>query len=1081
VALVVEGQRSVVQARGDRTPGALVRGVPLESLSATLGVDGRAVRVYSAQASVAGGTMAAAGTLGGSGRMGFSLAGVDATRLGRLAPLGPGRVSALGEYGYEAGTSRFEGGLALGTRFAGFPVSGNGDVRLLGSGLDLSRSAALVGAAFGTFDGTVAGLGTRSPRYALGVHLRDVQAGPFLDAGPAGRYVDASLSSDLRVSGTAGRVAVAGHVAVPEGEVNGLAFSGGSADVAVGPGGLDLGGGTVTVGSTRVAFGARLRGGEAGFRIDAPRTDLRDFDDFFDSGDTLEGQGSIEGRYSQSGGTVETNAALAIAGLRYRRFELGDAQAKWNSSGSSVVGALAFGGSSGRLDVEGKLQLAASEPFDRMLERSRFNGRADLKGLDLDVWLPALGYQLPIGGHVDADATIAGSLAAPSVTTDARLLDGRLGRFPVDALSLSATSTLRRTTVTSAELDMPALTVTGSGSFAPSGREPVAFALHGKSSDLGALAGSLLGARYPVTGSAEADVKVDGPLEKPHVAGGFDLVGATLAGVSVPEALGEFSLQGRSLVLSDAEVAFPKGTLYLAGSLPLTVAPFGLGPAAAPITLELAAKSIGLTNFAPLLPKGSALEGELDGRVKLGGTAGNPQLLGELDLSGGGLTTPFEQTPLAGLTGRLVFDRNTIALESLHAAAGDGTLDLTGRATFPELVNPSRDAVYSFTLRAAHAGLNLPAYGSGLVDGSLSLSRVPSELPLLSGNASLADAVIPFSALLLAAGASGAGPSLAGPPGPESAAQPDATFNVQLSALRNVRVRSANVDIGGQGELDIAGTRSHPQLSGEFTSTGGTLTYVNTVFRMVDGTVTFQPENGVIPTLDAHATTHVINPDPNLVRNSTRSADISIALSGPVTNLNIQFSSDPPYDRQQILGLLIGAPALGATNLFGPAGATPYGSTTTAVLTPGLGIFRTPTGDVSVGEEAFGILNAQFTRNLLAPIETGLGGALGLSSLNLNVDYTGNVGLTARKILGKNVNAVYGTTIGYPYRQTFGFEVKPSDATAAQVTVFETLGAYGLNSLAPAANTINSNQRLTAAQPAGGTAGFSLSLQRLLW
>ena len=68
----------------------------------------------------------------------------------------------------------------------------------------------------------------------------------------------------------------------------------------------------------------------------------------------------------------------------------------------------------------------------------------------------------------------------------------------------------------------------------------------------------------------------------------------------------------------------------------------------------------------------------------------------------------------------------------------------------------------------------------------------------------------------------------------------------------------------------------------------------------------------------------------------------------------------------------------------------------------------------------------------------------------MNVDYLGNVGLTARKVLGKKINAIYGTTFGYPYRQTFGFEFKPNESTAAQVTVFETLGAYGLNSLTPA-------------------------------
>jgi hypothetical protein len=83
--------------------------------------------------------------------------------------------------------------------------------------------------------------------------------------------------------------------------------------------------------------------------------------------------------------------------------------------------------------------------------------------------------------------------------------------------------------------------------------------------------------------------------------------------------------------------------------------------------------------------------------------------------------------------------------------------------------------------------------------------------------------------------------------------------------------------------------------------------------------------------------------------------------------------------------------------------------------------------------------------------------------------------------LGKNVDAIYGTTFGYPYRQTFGFDVKASAATVGQVTVFQTLGATGLNSLAPNTYLYTTNPKLQATQPTAGTAGFSLSLQRLFW
>jgi len=172
--------------------------------------------------------------------------------------------------------------------------------------------------------------------------------------------------------------------------------------------------------------------------------------------------------------------------------------------------------------------------------------------------------------------------------------------------------------------------------------------------------------------------------------------------------------------------------------------------------------------------------------------------------------------------------------------------------------------------------------------------------------------------------------------------------------------------------------------------------------------------------------------------------------------------------------------ATGASDLFGDTAQNPtlYGSNETHDL-PATFATRNASGELSVAQEAFGVANAQFTRTLLAPIETSFAQAVGLSNVNLNVDYTGNVGFTARKILGHNVNAIYGTTFGYPSRQTFGFEVKPNQTTAAQVTVFETVGAVGLNSLTPIDATAT-NQRLQASQPTAGTAGFSLSLQRLL-
>lgn len=1084
VAVLIDPLRTVVQARDDATGGASVRGVPVDRVSGTVALEDDRLRVYAATAAVAGATLAAAGTLGARSGIGVSVADADAARLRGAAGLVAGRVSAIGAVDDPGAVPRFRGGLALGGTAAGrLAVSGNGDVSLAASRLDLQAADTLVGGAFGSLSGSLRGVGSSRPEYDVDLHLAPTRIAPFVLAlAPWRSDLMGTLMGDLHVGGSLGHLSVDGRLAVPEGTVNGLAFSDASAHVRLDPQGLFVRGGRVTVGSTQASFGARYGDGEAAFLIDAPRADLADFNDYFDAGDTLGGRGRIAGRFVKRRQGIETSGDIAIASLRYRRFDLGDARAKWTSRGPAATGSLSFGGPSGRVAADGSVSFPANTRISKLLGRARFRGDAHVRALDLGVWLPALGYQFPILGRVDADADVTGPLGNPFVVTQAKLEGGSLGRFPVDTLTVAATSTVKRTTVTRAVLELPALSVEGSGSFGLGPRDPLQLALHAKSENVGSFADRLFGATYPVTGAAEADVHVDGTRERPRVAGGVDVEHMVLRGVSVPQALGQFTVAGRDVVLSGVEIGFAKGALYLAGSVPIQVAPFNFGPARAPIALDMSVKGVDLAGFSSLLPNGSALAGQLDGRVAVDGTAGAPQLDGALALSGGSIRTPQEAVPLSALSAKLSFDGNAAKLESLHAVAGGGTLDAEGSATLSNLVHPGADAAYRLDARAAALRLDFPALGSGTVDGRLSLTHAPAAPPALAGQLTFSDATIPFSALLLAAGGAGFEGAAAQQPVTVPGAG-DLALDLDVSAQRNVRVRSPNVDIGARGDLHVAGTRAAPVLTGVFNSTGGTLTYFNTVFRLVDGTVTFEPDLGVIPTLEARATTHVIDPDPNTVRNASGAADITLAVSGPVSNLSIGLTSDPSYDRQQILGLLLNAPALGAKNLFGDTRGVPtlLGSTETTPLSASLAASRNPSAQVSVAQEAFGVANAQFTRTLLAPFESTVASAVGLTNLNVNVGYTGSVGVTARKILGKNVDAIYGTTFGYPYRQTFGFDIKGSNSTAAQVTVFETLGGTGLDSLSPSTYLYTSNPKLQAAQPNAGSAGFSLSLQRLFW
>jgi hypothetical protein len=275
---------------------------------------------------------------------------------------------------------------------------------------------------------------------------------------------------------------------------------------------------------------------------------------------------------------------------------------------------------------------------------------------------------------------------------------------------------------------------------------------------------------------------------------------------------------------------------------------------------------------------------------------------------------------------------------------------------------------------------------------------------------------------------------------------------VQITAGSNVRVQSANVDIGATGAVRLAGTLEAPSLAGSFRSTGGSLSFYRS-FNVESGNVQFDPSSGLIPDVDAAATTFVSDP----------ATAIRLHVTGPVTAMNLAFASDPPYDREQILGLLVGAQQFGAVR----------------------GVQGSGGGGFSAGSAVQGIalgqLNTVFTRNLLEPLNASLGSALGFTAVQITSDVQAGLGINAVKAFGKNTNAIFAQSFGYPRTQSVGLEAHPNAASALRFTAYSSTGptlfalqqqpqpiAFGVMNLNP----------LTALAPISGQNGVTFSYVR---
>jgi hypothetical protein len=486
---------------------------------------------------------------------------------------------------------------------------------------------------------------------------------------------------------------------------------------------------------------------------------------------------------------------------------------------------------------------------------------------------------------------------------------------------------------------------------------------------------------------------------------------------------------------------------------------------------------VDLAEFAPLLPAGTQLGGIVDGRFGVEGTVDQPRMLGSLAIDDGSYLSNLERAPIQHFNARVAFAGSSIALQAFHAGVGSGSLDADGSITLPLSANPR--ANYRLAIRAQAAQLNFPAYGRGTLDGTLALTGGAGP-PVLAGNLAIRDAVVPVAAVY------GSSTRLSGAAG-NAGLTINPAFAIHATAGNNVRLRSAIVDVGVSGGVDLTGTLRAPLLAGAFTATDGTISSYNHIFRILNASASFDPADGILPTIDARAAARVTNPDPDPSRNIAGTANIIVTVSGTPdsNNLQVTYSSDPPYSQEQIVGLLFDVPALlGAVNFSlnsGSGGTLLRGAPgeTNALLPPGV----TPeqVSAISFNQEVFSLLNGQITQRALSPVERVFEKVFGLSDLEFTVDYGGGIGYSLRRQIGKrNFYAFLSQTVTYPERSNFGFELEPKPFEAINFSYYQQNGITSLitNETPGELFSSSSTRRLIGIQPLGDRSGFSLNFNR---
>ena len=273
--------------------------------------------------------------------------------------------------------------------------------------------------------------------------------------------------------------------------------------------------------------------------------------------------------------------------------------------------------------------------------------------------------------------------------------------------------------------------------------------------------------------------------------------------------------------------------------------------------------------------------GETRGNVLITGTAAHPLFSGKLSLPDGAVKLKLIQTPIESLHGVLTLQGNEIKLEELSGKMGKGTFTGSGHL--------------------ALSGLTPETYAADLTADGLEIASVAYKGPITGAfhveNSEIADP----------AGNIYYRPKLSGhldfdncevsiPMIPEGdGVLPDVLLDVDVTAGENVHFYSSSLyDMYITGAAHFGGSILYPSPTGEFhVKRGGTVSYLKNVFRIREGTATFDQVESFLPSIKFLADTKV------------GSTSIYLRLEGALNNnMEVHLTSNPEYSQTEILTML---------------------------------------------------------------------------------------------------------------------------------------------------------------------------------
>ena len=358
------------------------------------------------------------------------------------------------------------------------------------------------------------------------------------------------------------------------------------------------------------------------------------------------------------------------------------------------------------------------------------------------------------------------------------------------------------------------------------------------------------------------------------------------------------------------------------------------------------------------------------------GSAARPLVNGQLtihDVAFGYASLPIG---FSNTNGTIVFNGNTAQIRSLTADAGGGRVSFTGFAGLGAVTRFSVRATATSVRMRVQEGVSVTAGANVRMNGTTAGS-------LISGDVTV-DRISYAPQSDLGSILTRSAPPIQSPAAPSPFLR-DMKLDVHVRSAPGMSVESSlTQSLEAIADLRIRGTADQPGVQGRVTISEGKLTFFGATYTVDTGSIAFYNPVRIEPILDVSLETQA------------KGVTVTLNVTGPLDNMKLSYTSDPPLQFQEIVALLA-------------SGKTPTSDPTLLANQPA----EPQQSFQQMGESA--ILSQAVTN----PVSSRLQRVFGVSQLKIDPSFTAGSNLPTAQLalqqqISSNLTFTYATRLDNP-------------------------------------------------------------------